>query len=152
MEPLSKLGMFHCASCLSSKEDKSNVKFDLLYHAHIQFSTGPSVQWALRNGGQKPDIVAVPLIPVLGRHRQGDTCEFETSLDYRVSSRTSRPHSETLSLKVDLEQGEWAQQLRAVAQILVPVYSTISSSPRSQACLCCQTHLPENSPRHSITE
>ena len=32
----------------------------------------------------------VPLIPVLGRQRQEDICEFEVSLVYRVSSRTAK--------------------------------------------------------------
>ena len=30
------------------------------------------------------------LIPVLGRQRQGDLCEFKDSLVYRVSSRTAK--------------------------------------------------------------
>jgi hypothetical protein len=36
----------------------------------------------------KPEVV--PLIPALRRQRQADLCEFEASLVYRVSSRTSR--------------------------------------------------------------
>ena len=32
----------------------------------------------------------MPLIPALGRQRQADLHEFKASLDYRVSSRTSR--------------------------------------------------------------
>ena len=31
----------------------------------------------------------IPLIPALGRKRQVDLCEFETSLVYRASSRTA---------------------------------------------------------------
>jgi hypothetical protein len=31
-----------------------------------------------------------PLVPALGRQRQADLCEFETSLVYIVSSRTAR--------------------------------------------------------------
>ena len=32
----------------------------------------------------------MPLIPVFKKERQVDFCEFETSLIYRVSSRTAR--------------------------------------------------------------
>jgi hypothetical protein len=32
----------------------------------------------------------MPLIPALGRQRQGQISEFEASLVYRVSSRTAR--------------------------------------------------------------
>ena len=32
----------------------------------------------------------MPLIPALGRQRQGDLCEFEVSLVYTASSRTAR--------------------------------------------------------------
>jgi hypothetical protein len=32
----------------------------------------------------------MPLIPVLGRQKQAELCEFEASLIYRVSSRTAR--------------------------------------------------------------
>lgn len=31
-----------------------------------------------------------PLVPVLGRQRQTDFCEFKDSLFYRASSRTAR--------------------------------------------------------------
>jgi len=40
--------------------------------------------WAGRSGAH------LYLIPVLGRQRQVDLCEFEASLVYRVSSGTSR--------------------------------------------------------------
>jgi hypothetical protein len=32
----------------------------------------------------------MPLIPALGRQRQEDVCEFETSQVYKVNSRTAR--------------------------------------------------------------
>ena len=32
----------------------------------------------------------MPFVPVFGRQRQADLCEFEASLAYRVSSRTMR--------------------------------------------------------------
>ena len=32
----------------------------------------------------------MPLIPILGRQKQADLCEFKVSLVYRVSSRTAR--------------------------------------------------------------
>jgi hypothetical protein len=35
-----------------------------------------------------------PLIPVLGRVRQADLCEFETGLVYRASSRPARATNE----------------------------------------------------------
>ena len=42
----------------------------------------------------------MPFIPALGRQRQVDLCEFNTSLVYSVSSRTAKLlHRETLSLK-----------------------------------------------------
>jgi hypothetical protein len=34
--------------------------------------------------------VYTPLLPVLGRQRQEDLCEFEASLVYIMSSRTAR--------------------------------------------------------------
>ena len=40
-----------------------------------------------------------PLIPALGRQRQGDLWEFEASLDYKASSRTAELHRETLFRK-----------------------------------------------------
>ena len=36
----------------------------------------------------------MPLIPALGRQRQVDLCEFEASLDYRVSSRAGSTATE----------------------------------------------------------
>ena len=42
----------------------------------------------------------MPLIPILGRQRQVDLCEFRASLVYKVSFRTARLlHRETLSQK-----------------------------------------------------
>ena len=32
----------------------------------------------------------MPLSPALRRQRQGDLCEFQASLDYRVNSKTAR--------------------------------------------------------------
>ena len=49
--------------------------------------------------------VVVPLITELGRQRQVDLCEFETSLVYRARSRTARavtqrnPVSKTITTK-----------------------------------------------------
>ena len=41
----------------------------------------------------------MPLFSALRRQRQVDFCEFEASLVYRVSSRTSRAMQRTLSQK-----------------------------------------------------
>ena len=41
----------------------------------------------------------MPLIPALGRQQQVDLCEFEASLVYRASSRTSSKSTEKLCLK-----------------------------------------------------
>jgi hypothetical protein len=35
-------------------------------------------------------VRSLTLVPALGRQRQADLCEFETSLIYRVNSRTAK--------------------------------------------------------------
>ena len=41
----------------------------------------------------------MPLIPALGRQRQGDLCEFEANLVYKVNSRTDKGYTEKPYLK-----------------------------------------------------
>jgi hypothetical protein len=45
-----------------------------------------------------------PLIPALERQRQGDLCELEASLVYRVSSRTARTTQRNSDLKKEKER------------------------------------------------
>ena len=46
------------------------------------------VEDPLRNAVFKLGGGGTPLIPTLGKQKQADLCEFEVSLDYRVSYRT----------------------------------------------------------------
>lgn len=61
--------------------------------------------WCMRDGANsKEAIIAArwwrtPLNPALRTQRQGDVCEFKASLVYIVSSRPSRLHTKTLSMK-----------------------------------------------------
>ena len=41
----------------------------------------------------------MPLAPALGRHRQGDLCEFDASLIYRASYRTGSKATEKPCLR-----------------------------------------------------
>jgi hypothetical protein len=46
----------------------------------------------------------MPLIPTFGRQRQADLSEFEASLVYRVSSRTSRATQRNSVIKLLLKK------------------------------------------------
>jgi hypothetical protein len=51
----------------------------------------PSIPEVEAGGSEVQDLgVAVPSISALGKQKQVDVCEFEASLVYIVSSRTSR--------------------------------------------------------------
>jgi hypothetical protein len=48
----------------------------------------------------------MPLIPALGRQSQGDLCEFEAGLVYRVSSRTARDIEKPCLKKLNLKSNK----------------------------------------------
>ena len=54
------------------------------------------------------------MLPVLGRQRQADLCEFKASLVFRVSSRTTGQRNR-VSKQPRCGAGEVAQQLNIVA-------------------------------------
>jgi hypothetical protein len=49
-------------------------------------------------------MVVQPLIPALRRQRQADLCEFEASLVYRVSSRTTQKNPVSNKIKQKKKQ------------------------------------------------
>ena len=51
-----------------------------------------------------------PLIPALGRQRQADLCEFETSLVYRASSMTGSKATEKPCLEKPKKKKECLQK------------------------------------------
>ena len=46
----------------------------------------------------------MPLIPLLGRHRQVDLCELEASLVYRESSRTANAMQREREIEREIER------------------------------------------------
>ena len=52
----------------------------------------------------------MPVIPALGRYRQADVCEFEVSLDYKVSSRIARATQRNPILKNKKEKKKTIDQ------------------------------------------
>jgi hypothetical protein len=67
---------------------------------------------------QSRAVMAMPLIPALGRQRQGDLYKFEASLVYRVSSRTAKPTQKPCLEKEKNRAEEMAQRLRAPRLLL----------------------------------
>ena len=53
----------------------------------------------------QPGSGGAPLVPVLGRQRQAELCEFEASLVYRVSSRIARATQRTPVSKANIHYG-----------------------------------------------
>lgn len=86
----------------------------------------------------------MPVIPVLGNLRQ-DCGEFESSLDYKVSSKPIRIAREILSQVRDGAVNSWTLQHPAWTDWKNPV---LSASPPTSAALCwLLTRLCSEGPR-----
>ena len=66
--------------------DKRSPRKKLVFSNEVSLVIQTTLKNRLQSGGGG----ACPLIPTLREQRQVDLCEFEASLDYKMSSRTAR--------------------------------------------------------------